>query len=372
VHFVDQARVFVKAGDGGAGCIGFRREAHVPRGGPDGGDGGHGGSVVLVVDPQRSTLLDFKYRQHFRAERGQKGQGANKTGRRGEDLRVPVPAGTLVYDHDTDELLADLTEPGAELVIARGGRGGRGNARFATPTNQAPRHAEPGTPGEERTIRLELKLLADVGFVGLPNAGKSTLISRISRARPKIADYPFTTLVPQLGVVELPSALPGERTLVVADLPGLIEGAHEGAGLGTRFLRHIERTRVILHVIDASAQGDGPSDRAGSARRGEGSGRPPGINAPGAAALAAFDLICEELRGFNPALLERPQVVALTKLDLPDARARVPALVAAFAARGISAHALSAVTGEGLPPLLEALWTLVRAAPAAAPESDPR
>ncbi len=337
MHFVDEAKIQVKAGDGGSGCVGFRREAHVPRGGPDGGDGGDGGDVVFVADPQRGTLLDYRYRQHYRAKPGAKGLGANKTGRRGEDLIAPVPVGTLVYDAVSGELLADLDTPGARAVIAAGGRGGRGNARFATSTNQAPRKAEPGTPGDELKVRLELKLLADIGLVGLPNAGKSTLISRISAARPKVADYPFTTLVPQLGVVELPSAVPGERTMVVADLPGLIEGAHQGAGLGTRFLRHIERTRAILHVIDAASEEEGRSPRRD------------------------FELILEELRAFNEDLTLRPQLVALNKLDLPVARERASEVVADFAAQGVDAFPISAVSGEGLAPLLEALWKIAQA-----------
>jgi GTP-binding protein len=343
MHFVDEAKVYVKAGDGGDGCVGFRREAHVPRGGPDGGDGGDGASVIFVVDPKRSTLLDYKYRQHLRGEAGQKGLGAKKTGRRGKDLLVPVPLGTLVYEEGESEPLADLATPEARYVVARGGHGGRGNACFATPTNQAPRHAEPGTPGQERTIRLVLKLLADVGFVGLPNAGKSTLISRISAARPKIADYPFTTLVPHLGVVELASALRGERTLVVADLPGLIEGAHEGAGLGTRFLKHIERTRCLLFVI-AAAPDAGPEDGA----------------PPEQGPLQAFDLLSEELRQFRPDLLERPRVVALNKIDLPWAAAAVDQVVAAFASREVAAIPISGLTGQGIPVLLEALWQRVR------------
>jgi GTP-binding protein len=308
--------------------------------------------VIFVVDTRRSTLLDYKYRQHLTGEKGQKGQGARKTGRRGQDLLVPVPLGTLVYEEGDPEPLADLATPEARYVVAKGGRGGRGNASFATPTNQAPRHAEPGTPGQERTIRLVLKLLADVGLVGLPNAGKSTLISRISAARPKIADYPFTTLQPHLGVVELPSALRGERTLVVADLPGLIEGAHEGAGLGIRFLRHIERTRCLLFVI-AAAPDVGPAE-------GE---------APEAGPLAAFDLLADELRQFRPDLLDRPRVVALNKTDLPWAAAESERVVQAFASRQLPAIPISGLTGQGIPALLEMLWQRVKESPDVTPNA---
>ena len=246
--FIDQARIYIKAGDGGSGVLSFRREKYVPKGGPDGGDGGKGADVYFKVDPSLNTLLSFRYRQHFKAQSGRHGQGANKTGKSGEDLNIPVPPGTIVREAETGKFLADLVEEGQGYLVARGGRGGRGNAAFATPTNQAPRHFEPGRPGEEINVELELKLLADVGLVGLPNAGKSTLLARLSNARPKIADYPFTTLEPHLGIVSA-----GEhRSFVMADLPGLIEGASQGKGLGHRFLKHIERTRIILLMIDSS------------------------------------------------------------------------------------------------------------------------
>src|SRR6202034_2042716 len=246
--FIDEATIRVKAGDGGNGCLAFRREKYVPRGGPSGGDGGRGGDVVLVASQQHNTLLHFRFNPEHKAERGRHGEGSNRTGREGESIEVPTPVGTVVYDADTGELLHDFTQAGDRLVIAHGGRGGRGNARFATSTHQTPTEHEDGKPGEERRLRLELKLLADVGLVGFPNAGKSTLISRISAAKPKIADYPFTTLVPNLGVVSTDD----ERTFVVADIPGLIEGAHEGHGLGIQFLRHVERTRLLVHLVDVS------------------------------------------------------------------------------------------------------------------------
>jgi len=249
--FVDEARITVMGGDGGNGCVSFRREKFVPRGGPDGGDGGNGGSVVLVADPEINTLLPFRYRSIFRADRGRHGEGSDRTGRSGEDLEVRVPVGTLVSDADSGALLADLAHPDSRVPIARGGRGGRGNARFASATNRAPTRHDPGGTGEQHVLRLELKLLADVGLVGFPNAGKSTFLSRVSAARPKIADYPFTTLAPSLGVARVDD----ERTLVVADIPGLIEGAHGGAGLGDRFLRHIERCRLILHLVDPTTEG---------------------------------------------------------------------------------------------------------------------
>jgi GTP-binding protein len=327
MQFIDEARIYVRGGSGGKGCVAFRREAHVPRGGPSGGDGGNGGSVILVADPQLSTLLDFKYQQHHRAHDGEPGRGRDQYGASGEDLIVRVPAGTVVRDAETGEVLCDLAAAGQRFVAAAGGKGGRGNIHFATSTNQAPRTAEPGTPGEERWITLELKLLADVGLVGYPNVGKSTFIARVSRARPKIADYPFTTLTPNLGVVQLA----GGRTFVLADIPGLIEGAAEGAGLGHRFLRHVERTGVLIHLLELSAE-------------------------PERAPLRDYDRIQAELAGYDPGLAARPQVVVLNKLDLPDPRAALPDLTAAFAARGVTLHAVSAVTGEGLPAVLEAVW----------------
>lgn len=329
MQFIDEATIHVKAGDGGNGCVAFRREAHVPRGGPAGGDGGNGGHVMVLADPQMSTLLDFKYQRHYKAERGEDGRNKDQYGKAGSDLVLRVPVGTVVYDADTDEIIADLAEPMASCVIARGGTGGRGNIHFKTAWNQAPRTAEPGTPGEERAVRLELKLLADVGLLGYPSVGKSTLISKISRARPKIADYPFTTLVPNLGMVRLSN----ERSMVVADIPGLIEGAAEGAGLGLRFLRHVERTGVLLHLIEHH-------DMTGPDRE----------------PMKDFDVLNAELRKYAPELAEKPQIVALNKLDLPAARDALAALRARFAERGIELHAISAVTGEGVPELLEVLW----------------
>jgi GTP-binding protein len=322
--FVDETRITVKGGDGGDGCLSFRREKFVPKGGPDGGDGGDGGSVILVADPELNTLLPFRYETIFKAERGRHGEGANRTGRSGADRTVKVPVGTLVLDGSGEVALGDLTQAGDRLVVARGGHGGRGNARFASSTNRAPRRHEPGIEGEERVLRLELKLLADVGLVGLPNAGKSTLLSRISAARPKIADYPFTTLAPMLGV----AYAGGDRTIVVADIPGLIEGAHAGAGLGDRFLRHVERCRVLLHLVD-------PTSHGGSVE-------------------GAIDAIDRELASYAKALAEKPQILVLTKKDAlqdpgPVAEARVAA-----GRRGRKLHVVSAVTGEGLPALLGA------------------
>ncbi|MDR7415305.1 MAG: GTPase ObgE [Armatimonadota bacterium] len=329
--FVDQARIYVRAGDGGAGCVSFRREKFVPKGGPDGGDGGKGGDVILRADEGLHTLVDFRYRRVFRARRGEHGQGGNRTGRSAPDLVIPVPAGTVVRDARTGEVLADLVRHGQEVVVARGGRGGRGNARFATPTRRAPRFAEPGGKGEERVLDLELRILADVGFVGFPNAGKSTLLARISAARPKIADYPFTTLHPHLGVVRVAEG----ASFVAADLPGLIEGAHRGAGLGHQFLRHVSRTRLLLFVLDLAAEDP----------------------------LRAYEVLRAELRAYDPALAERPCAVALNKIDLPEARARVERVRAAFEARGISAYPISALTGEGVVPMVQALYARLREIP---------
>jgi GTPase len=320
--FVDEIDVFVKGGDGGAGCISFRREKFVPRGGPDGGDGGNGGSVILEADPAITTLLDFHYQRHYTAERGQHGQGANRHGRSGADTVLRVPLGTVVAERDAGPL-GDLTEPGQRLTVARGARGGRGNARFATSTNRAPRRADLGRAGEERWIHLELKLLADVGVVGFPNAGKSTLVSRISAAKPKIADYPFTTLQPTLGIVRVGE----DRTFVVADLPGLIPGAALGKGLGHRFLRHTERTRLLVHLIDLD-----PS-----------TGRDP---------LDDYRAIQDELRAYSEELAARPQIVAVNKIELPGTAEARAAVERFCAERGLPFHAISAVTGEGLPALL--------------------
>ena len=308
------------AGDGGRGCVSFRREKFVPRGGPNGGDGGHGGDVVFEVRPGLFTLLDFKYRQHLRARRGAHGEGSDRVGRSGQDLLVPVPAGTLVFD-EAGGLVGDLTRVGERLIVARGGRGGRGNARFATPERRAPREAEPGEPGQQRWLRLELRLLADVGLVGLPNVGKSTIISRITRARPKIGDYPFTTLEPHLGVVEAQVHEP----FVVADIPGLIEGASTGHGLGTRFLRHIQRTSLILHVLDLSRFD--PADP-----------------------LRDVAVINREL---GPELAARPQLLLLNKADL--APEMVGPALAALGGLGHEALAASGLTGQGLEELKERL-----------------
>jgi GTP-binding protein len=328
-HFIDEAQVYVKAGDGGDGCVAFRREPNVPRGGPSGGDGGDGADIVLVADPQLSTLLDFRYKRQYKAERGENGRNKDQYGRCGEDMVLRVPVGTVVYDADSGELIADLTEAGARRVIVQGGKGGLGNIHFKSSINQAPRIAKPGTPGEELNIRLELKLMADVGLLGLPNVGKSTFISRVSRARPKIADYPFTTMKPNLGVV----AVDDERSLVIADIPGLIEGAAEGAGLGHQFLRHVERTRVLLHILEASVTA-GPD-------------RDP---------LQDFEVLNRELARYAPELTEKPQIVVLNKTDLTETRDAIDELTAALAERGIELHTMSAATGEGVREVLEALW----------------
>jgi GTP-binding protein len=326
MKFIDEVKIHAKAGDGGRGCLSFRREKFVPLGGPDGGDGGHGGDVMFEVDAALSTLLDLRYKQHLKAQNGAPGMGKNMHGKSGEDLVIKVPPGTLVYDEETGELLADLTKAGQRLPLLKGGQGGRGNARFLTSTNRAPRHTQPGIPGEERALRLQLKLLADVGLVGLPNAGKSTLIASVSAARPKIADYPFTTLVPNLGVVRH-----GEfRSFVMADIPGLIEGASDGQGLGTRFLRHIERTDLFLHLVDLSGLQEGdPVDN--------------------------FDKINRELALYNPALSERPMLVVFTKQDITEVREQTHKIRSVFVDRGFRTFAISAVTREGLPELVTAV-----------------
>jgi GTP-binding protein len=337
--FVDEVDIVVKAGDGGSGCMSFRREKRVPRGGPNGGDGGHGGSIYLEASAHQNTLVTYRFHPEFKARRGQHGLGSNCTGSDGEDLVLEVPPGTVVYENTGDDLipLADLATVGERVLVARGGRGGRGNAAFATSTNRAPRRTELGTPGEQRTLRLRLKLLADVGLVGYPNAGKSTLIARISEARPKIADYPFTTLSPNLGVVRLSD----DRSFVVADVPGLIEGAHRGHGLGTKFLAHLERTRMLVHVIDVSSA----------------SGREPADD---------FDVISRELELFAGSgddtavsLASKPRVVAANKVDALDDPERLARLEAHVARLGVELFPISAVTGEGVPALLEAMWRLV-------------
>ncbi|HEY72678.1 MAG: GTPase ObgE [Chloroflexi bacterium] len=318
--FYDETKIYVKAGDGGDGCVAFRREKYVPFGGPAGGDGGKGGDVLLYVDTHLNTLYRFSRKRHFRAGRGEHGRGKKQHGAFGEGVRVPVPPGTIVYDAGSDELLGDLTEPGQELIVARGGRGGKGNARFATSTNQAPRMAEHGLSGNERWLRLELKLLADVGLAGMPNAGKSTLLAAMTAARPKIAPYPFTTLQPNLGVV----VLDPETEFVMADIPGLIEGASEGKGLGHEFLRHIERTRVLIHLLD-------------------------GLSAD---PLADFAAINRELEAFGHGLMEKPQLAVLNKMDMPEARGRWPEIKAALEAQGYPAMAISALTKENTRELL--------------------
>lgn len=347
--FVDEVDIRVQAGDGGNGCLAFRREKFVPRGGPSGGDGGHGGSVHLVATLHQNTLVNYRFHPEFNGQRGVHGQGSNCTGADGADLVLEVPPGTVVYEKTEDGeliLLGDLAKVGDKVLVARGGRGGRGNSAFATATNRAPRKHEPGEPGEARTLRLRLKLLADVGLVGYPNAGKSTLISRISAAKPKIADYPFTTLTPNLGVVSLSDS----RSFVVADVPGLIEGAHEGHGLGMKFLAHLERTKVLVHVIDVSSF----------------SGRDP---------VQDFDVIRNELKMFQgsgddmaEALATKPQIAAANKIDALDDPSRLKALAKHLKKHKVPMYPVSAVTGEGLPALLEAMWTAI----AAHAESEPQ
>ncbi|HMU41363.1 MAG TPA: GTPase ObgE [Pseudomonadota bacterium] len=342
MQFVDECTVFVRGGDGGDGCMAFCREPGRPRGGPAGGDGGHGGSVVLRADPKRSTLLDLVFRREYRAERGESGQGRDRCGRSGNDVLLDVPVGAVVKDEE-GHVLCDLSQPGQRFVAAQGGQGGRGNIHFATSTWQAPEFAEPGTPGQERTLVLELKLLADVGLLGFPNVGKSSLIARVSRVRPKIANYPFTTLIPNLGVVSLPlGSRVSDRSFVLADVPGLIEGAHRGLGLGHRFLRHLQRTRVLIHLLEVTDQPD----------------RQP---------LRDFFVLNEELRRFDPALAARPQLVALTKMDLPDTRAAFPAAKEALSALGQTLWPISAATGEGVADLMTEAYRLAKAVPAEDP-----
>lgn len=336
--FFDEAKIHVQAGAGGDGAIAFRREKYVPHGGPAGGNGGRGGNVYLRVSPHLNTLVSFRRRRHFRAERGKHGSGSTKHGRSGADLYVDVSPGTVVRDVETDEFLADLMTPGQTVCVAKGGRGGRGNARFASPTNQAPRIAERGEPGEECWLALELKLIADVGLIGMPNAGKSTLISVVSAARPKIADYPFTTLQPYLGVVELDDY----RTFVLADIPGLIPGAHEGKGLGDQFLRHVERCRLLVHLLDGGAQDP----------------------------LGDFKAINRELELASPTLARKSQLVALNKMDLPEARAVWPAVQAAVEARGYPVMAISAVTHQGVADLIGQIATRLTDLPEPGPEPD--
>ena len=323
--FIDEAKFFVKAGDGGNGCVSFRREKFVPKGGPDGGDGGDGGSVIIEAASRLTSLLDFRYRSHFLAQNGVSGQGKKMHGRNGKDHILQVPVGSILKDAETGEVLADLLKDGDRFLAARGGRGGKGNVHYATAQNRAPRVAGKGHLGEERWYRIELKLLADVGLIGLPNAGKSTLLSKLSAANPKVASYPFTTLEPQLGVLQFEEY----RPCIIADIPGLIEGAHAGAGLGHKFLRHIERTRILLHIIDAAAPGDEP--------------------------LAQYEILEKELRRFNPELMGRSRMVLLNKADLVSDDFRLAELDAAFQKRGIKTLAISALNGTGIEKLKEVI-----------------
>ncbi len=347
--FIDEARIYVRSGKGGDGIVHFHREKYVARGGPDGGDGGRGGDVILEVSPSLNTLVKFRYQRRFIAPDGERGGPNNMTGRSGDDLIIPVPPGTVVYDDDTGELLGDLTEPGQRLVVCRGGRGGRGNARFATPRNQAPRIAEKGEPGQERNLRLELKLIADVGIVGVPNAGKSSFLAAVTNAKPKIADYPFTTLEPNLGVADLDA----NTSLVLADIPGLVEGAHRGVGLGDAFLRHIQRTKVLIHLLD----GLSPDP------------------------VADYAQINSELALFDPELTRKPMIVALNKIDLPEVQERWPQIQRALKEHGVEATAISALRKIGLQPILWQCAELVKQAPAVPvreelpvyrPAADPR
>jgi GTPase len=327
--FIDEAKIRVKAGDGGNGCMAFRREKFVPRGGPSGGDGGKGGDVIMESSERHNTLVHFRFNPEYKAQRGRHGEGSNKTGREGVDVLLKVPVGTIVYDDETGEKVYDFSRPDDRIVIACGGRGGRGNARFATSTHQAPREHEPGRPGEERVFRLELKLLADVGLVGYPNVGKSTLISRISAARPKIADYPFTTLQPNLGVA-VAGQPPDEKSFVVADIPGLIEGAHTGAGLGTQFLRHIERTRLLVHLVDVS----------------DASGRPDPVK--------DIEVINQELASFGAHLEEKPMIMVASKIDIAN-KEKLAKLKRYCKKKGLELFPISAVTGKGVDELKYAI-----------------
>jgi GTP-binding protein len=324
MHFIDEVTMHVKSGDGGAGCVSFRREKFIPMGGPDGGDGGKGGDVIFEVSPGLSTLLDLRQRPHMKAGRGGHGMGKNRHGANGKQLLIYVPAGTIVRDTETEEVIADLTSPGQRIVLLKGGRGGQGNARFASATNKAPKFAQPGEPGEERWLKLELKLLADVGLFGFPSVGKSSFIAKVSSARPKIAEYHFTTLTPNLGVVFYKNY----RSFVIADIPGLIEGAHKGAGLGHRFLKHVERTDLLLHFIDLSFVPD----------------RDP---------IQEYEVLNKELALFNEEMLDKRQIVVVNKIDLPNVRQQLPEILPYFEKKGIKLFPVSAVTGEGIEELLD-------------------
>ena len=328
--FIDEAKILVKAGNGGNGCVAFRREKFVPRGGPSGGDGGDGGSIIMEASEKHNTLIHFRYNPEYRGQRGIHGEGSNCYGHKGDDSILRVPVGTVVYDAETGEMLHDFTEANEQIVIAKGGRGGRGNARYATAVHRTPREHEDGFPGEERKLRLELKLLADVGLVGFPNAGKSTLLARMSAARPKIADYPFTTLSPNLGVVVVDPNDVASGSFVMADIPGLIEGAHEGHGLGVQFLRHIERTRLLAHLVDMSGERETTAGQD-------------------------FDVIMEELRSFDPALAAKPMVVVASKIDSMQSPKRLRGLKALCKKRGLALYPISAHSGEGIDALTHAL-----------------
>lgn len=324
MKFIDEAIIYIKAGDGGRGCVSFRREKYVPRGGPDGGNGGKGGDIIIKASHSRRTLLDLKFKQHYVAEKGEHGKGNNKTGSNGKNVEIIVPVGTVIKDADTNELLADLSEDAQFIVAATGGKGGKGNAFFVSSVNQAPNIAQDGIPGEERKVHLELKLLADVGIIGFPNVGKSTFISKISAARPKIADYPFTTVIPNLGVVKWRDF----ESFVIADIPGLIKGAHMGMGMGVRFLRHIERASVLLHIIDISGE-------------------------PHLSAWDNFETINQELACFNPSLTEKPQIVAINKIDLTTTRERIKKDIDIFKNKGLEVFGFSAITGEGVDAIIK-------------------
>ncbi|HLO27117.1 MAG TPA: GTPase ObgE [Geobacteraceae bacterium] len=324
MRFIDEVKIHVQSGAGGAGCVSFRREKFIPLGGPDGGDGGKGGDIIFQVSPHLATLLDLRHKPHLKAGRGKHGMGKDRHGAGGEDLTVLVPQGTVIRDAETDEVLADLTEPRQTVILLKGGRGGQGNARFATSTNKAPKFAQPGEPGEERWLKMELKLMADVGLLGFPSVGKSSFIAKVSAARPKIADYPFTTLTPNLGVVPYKNY----RSFVIADIPGLIEGAHEGAGLGHRFLKHVERTDLLLHILDISWMPD----------------RDP---------VREYEAINRELFLFNAELARKRQIIVINKLDLPVVRENLPQVLPWFTGQGLKVFPISAATGEGIPPLLD-------------------